>query len=67
MSLVDASEITPDTLVWAEGMEGWTPWSSCKQLFQGGAAVSDQQISDIMAILVRPAASLPETDLADGR
>lgn len=51
MSLVASNEIYAETLVWAEGMDGWTAWVDAKQLFQGGAAVSDAQISDIMAIL----------------
>ena len=51
MGLVDSGAIVADTLVWAEGMEGWTAWDECKHLFTGAAAISDQQISDIFAIL----------------
>ena len=51
MGLVGSGDITPETLVWAEGMEGWTPWDGAKQLFVGGAAISDQQVTDIFAIL----------------
>eukprot|EP01043_Picozoa_sp_COSAG02_P096741 COSAG02_NODE_33005_length_507_cov_0.750000_1_plen_144_part_10 len=51
MGLVDSGAIATDTLVWAEGMDGWTAWDECKHLFTGAAAISDQQISDIFAIL----------------
>lgn len=50
-SLVGAGTIAADTLVWTEGMEGWTAWDEVKHLFIGGPAISDQQVKDIFAIL----------------
>ena len=50
-SLVDSGAIVPDTLVWTEGMDGWETWGDTKHLFTGGAAISDQQVADIFAIL----------------
>ena len=35
--LLDAGEITDDTLCWTEGMENWVPWSECMHLFAGFA------------------------------
>lgn len=34
-------------------MDGWTPWSECKQLFMAGPtqSLSDQDISDMMMLL----------------
>lgn len=50
-SLVGAGTIVADTLVWTEGMEGWTAWDEVKHLFLGGPAITDQQVKDIFAIL----------------
>ena len=36
--LLQFKEVTPETLVWAEGMQGWAPLNSVPELQQGPAA-----------------------------
>ena len=42
--LYHSSEITGDTLVWQEGMEGWTKWSECHHLFPEAAPAQDEAV-----------------------